>query len=118
VKVPRLQFSVPFACRLAIEELAKLGALSQIRGGLCATYDTIANALIADVITLVFNRPVAKQATAAGAGGAGGVGGPSGATAARNDAAAAPVSHHPRIAALLAERHDVAIFQARRCCRV
>lgn len=89
--------------RLSIEELSKLGALSQIRGSLRGLHNTVTAALVADITALTFNRPVSKQTPSGG--GAWGSDG-------RHDAVSAPVTHHARIAVLLEQRQDFAIFQA------
>jgi hypothetical protein len=89
--------------RLSIEELSKLGALSQIRGSLKGLHSTVTAALVADIAALIFTRPIVKQAPSGG--GAWGSDG-------RHDAVSAPVTHHARIAVLLEQRKDFAIFQA------
>ena len=93
--------------RLSIQELAKLGALRDMRASVKAAYATTVSALVAALVTLTYSRPVDKHAAAATAAAAAAAAG--GGAAAR---ATAPVTHHGRIAALLTQRQDVAVFQA------
>ena len=69
-------------------------------------YDTVCAALVASVVTLTYQRPTALQAAATAADDT------AAASATTAAAVRAPVSYHPRIAALLAERQDVALFAA------
>jgi hypothetical protein len=95
------------SCRLSIEELSNLGALSDIRGSLRGMYDSVVASLIQEVIALTFQRPPSAQALVAGGNDTKGC-----SPADREEAVRGAVVHHPRITALLAEQQDAAILNA------
>lgn len=92
-------------CRLCLEDLESLGALSNMRASIRPAYDTITASLVSQIVELTFSRPAALTVPAADSGA-------DQAGSARNMAAAAaaagPPTHHNRISALLAERQDTA----------
>ena len=93
-----------FPCRLCLEDLESLGALSSIRASIRPAYDAITTSLVARIVELTFSRPAAMTLPATPATEASGPG----RSAAAAAEAAGPPTHHNRISALLAERQDTA----------
>lgn len=91
-------------CRLYLEDLESLGALSNIRASIRPAYDVITTSLVSQVVKLTFCRPAAMTVPAAPTTDKAG----SGRSAAAAAEAAGPPTHHNRISALLAERQDTA----------
>jgi hypothetical protein len=104
---PTLSTAAPFCpsiCRLCLEDLESLGALSNIRASIRPAYDSITSSLVSHIVELTFSRPPALTVPAAPTADQGG----SGRSLAAAAAAAGPPTHHNRISALLAERQDAA----------